>query len=94
MKLCSTANLIGFSVGWGMSWSNANYLDLQSPHTILTDGPITAEEAGLFMSLISVGGLIGNFVYLWILEKFGRKLPILFLSIPMSVCIRNGIFER
>lgn len=84
-----SANLIGFSVGWAMSWSNANYLELQSPDTTLADGPMTPGEAALFMSIICVGGLIGNIMYLWILEKFGRKKPILFLSVPMIVRIHD-----
>lgn len=37
------------------------------------------------MSLVCAGGLIGNVIYLWVLEKFGRKIPILFLSVPIIV---------
>lgn len=79
------ANFVGLSFGWSNAWANVNFLHLQSPQTTLRDGPITYEEASLVMSLICAGGLIGNVMYLWILEKFGRKNPILFLSVPIVV---------
>lgn len=71
------------------AWANVNFLELQSPNTILQDGPITYEEASIVMSLICAGGLLGNVVYLWALEKFGRKKPILFLSVPSIVCAKE-----
>lgn len=78
-------NFIGFSFGWSCSWANVNFLELQSPETSLEDGPISYDQASLLMSLICVGGLIGNLTYLWALETFGRKKPILFLSVPIIV---------
>lgn len=56
-----------------------------SKETSLDSGPFTNNEASLFMSLICVGGLFGNLIYLWVLDKFGRKLPILFLALPIFV---------
>lgn len=46
---------------------------------------MTKNEASLFMSLICAGGLGGNLIYLWVLSKFGRKMPILFLALPSMV---------
>ncbi|XP_031625980.1 facilitated trehalose transporter Tret1-like [Contarinia nasturtii] len=80
-----SANLIGFSFGWMSAWANANYDDLKSNSTTKTqlqDGPITLNQASLVMSLICAGGLVGNIVYLFVLNKFGRKNPILFLAVP------------
>lgn len=88
------ANLIGFNFGWMCSWANANYENLRSNGTSrstqLDDGPLSLQQASLVMSLICAGGLIGNLVYLFVLEKFGRKNPILFLAIPAIVCMRTN----
>lgn len=40
-------NFVGFSFGWSCAWANVNFLQLQSIHTTLEDGPITYEEATL-----------------------------------------------
>lgn len=79
------ANFIGFSFGWSCSWANVNFLELQSPDSTLEDGPITYDQASLLMSLLCFGGLLGNVTYLWALAKFGRKRPILSLSVPTIV---------
>lgn len=84
-----TANLLLFSFGWACTWANVNFLELQSPNTKLPNGPITYEEASIVMSLICAGGLLGNVVYLWALGRFGRKKPILFLSVPTIVSIKE-----
>lgn len=86
-----SANFIGFSFGWSGSWANANFLHLQSAETDLQAGPLTYDEASLMMSLICAGGLFGNIVYLWILEKFGRKNPLLLLSLP--IIVRDKILQ-
>lgn len=77
-----SANFIGFSFGWACAWANVNFLELQSPNSKLQ---LTYDEITLVMSLICAGGLMGNVTYLWALEKFGRKKPILFLSAPTIV---------
>lgn len=77
-----SANLIGFSFGWACAWANVNFLEFQSPNSKLQ---LTYDEITLVMSLICAGGLMGTVVYLWALEKFGRKKPILFLSVPTVV---------
>lgn len=80
-----TANLIVFSFGWSIGWANANLIHLTSSKEAFDSGPITDDEAAIFMSIICAGGLFGNILYLWVLEKFGRKNSILFLSIPTIV---------
>lgn len=80
-----SANLITLSFGWNCGFANANFLELQVTDK-LRDGPLTFDEASMFVSLICVGALLGNIIYLWIIEKFGRKKPMLFLAIPIFVC--------
>lgn len=81
-----SANFIGFGFGWANAWANVNFLELQSPNSKLQ---LTYDEISLVMSLICAGGLIGNLTYLWALEKFGRKKPILFLSVPTVVSTKK-----
>lgn len=40
-------------------------------------------EASWIASLLAIGGLIGNMCFGYVASKFGRKLPLLSLSIPM-----------
>ncbi|XP_055309204.1 facilitated trehalose transporter Tret1-like isoform X2 [Sitodiplosis mosellana] len=89
-----SANFIGFSFGWACAWANVNFLELQSPNTKLQDGPISYDEASLVMSLICAGGLMGNIVYLWALDKFGRKKPIMFLAFPTILSWTFIIFAK
>lgn len=45
------------------------------------------------MSIVCIGGLFGNISFLWILEKFGRKRPILLLAVPAIVCLLQLFFN-
>lgn len=85
-RLFFSVNLITFTFGWNCSWSNANFLELQKPN-VLPSGPITYDEASFVVSIVCIGGLLGNASYLWVVERFGRKKPILLLALPASVCI-------
>lgn len=85
--LCVAANLMGLSFGVTMVWAPANFLVLQSNETKLPSGPLTVEEAVIVASVFAIGGLAGNMSYLWIVERFGRKLPLLLLAIPQMVRI-------
>lgn len=40
-------------------------------------------EASWIASLLAIGGLTGNMCFGYLSSKFGRKLPLLSLSIPM-----------
>lgn len=81
----AAANLLSLSFGTSASWASANYLVLQTPASRLDNGALLPEEASLLISLTCVGGLLGNMSFLWVVEKFGRKIPLLALAIPQIV---------
>lgn len=58
---------------------------LLSDETPLPSGKITMDEASWIASLICVGGLIGNFFFGFVTSRFGRKSPLIFITIPKVV---------
>lgn len=60
---------------WNCAWMNANYYGLK----------LEKEEVGLVVSVVCVGGFIGNLMYLFLIDIFGRKNSILFLALPSIV---------
>lgn len=68
-------------------WSSPMNILLTSGDTPLPSGKITMEEASWITSLLSVGALICNIVFGYISNNFGRKIPLLVISIPMIVRI-------
>ncbi|XP_031634206.1 facilitated trehalose transporter Tret1-like [Contarinia nasturtii] len=75
------------TVGYGVTsgWSSPSILLLKSDESPLPTGKITTEESSWIASLISIGALIGNIVCGYASNKFGRKLPLLFLTIPTII---------
>lgn len=58
---------------------------LMSDKTPLPSGKITIEEASWVASLICVGALFGNIFFGYITSKFGRKIPLIIVTIPTIV---------
>lgn len=77
-----TANIISLAHGCVLSWTSPVIPFLRSEASPLDSGPITIEEASWIGSLNCAGGLIGNFVYAYLADKFGRKKAILCLALP------------
>lgn len=88
------ANVLALSFGQTMVWAPSNYLVLQTNETRLPSGPLTADEASMVASIFAIGGLVGNMSFLWIVERFGRKMPLLLLAIPQMVRISFGDYMK
>lgn len=58
---------------------------LMSDESPLPSGKISMEEATWITSLLQVGALICNIVFGYISNNYGRKIPLLVISIPMIV---------
>lgn len=80
--------------GVGLSWTSPSIDILESDESPLPTGKIKSEETTWIASLWSVGGLIGNFLYLFITNKFGRKMPIISLAFPKIVCWLMVLFAQ
>lgn len=79
---CITLFLPFHSIG---GWASPNVELLKSDESPLPSGKINMDEASWIASLICLGGLIGNFLFGFIAIRFGRKIPLLFLTIPIIV---------
>lgn len=53
--------------------------------TPLPSGKLSVFEASLVTSLLCIGSLFGNFLFVSLSAKFGRRIPLLFLAIPQIV---------
>lgn len=66
-------------------WATINFNDFHSENSRLSTGPLTLEESSLVISLINIGGLIGNFVAVPISQMIGIKRTIHSLGLPLIV---------
>ncbi|XP_031622892.1 facilitated trehalose transporter Tret1-like [Contarinia nasturtii] len=75
------------SAGYGVTagWASPSLILLTSDETPLQSGQITMDEASAVAALTSLGGLIGNIFFGWITSKFGRKNPLVFMTIPTII---------
>lgn len=48
---------------------------------------IDVNEASWLGSIISLGGITGNFSFSYLMSRFGRKVSIYVLAIPHTVCL-------
>lgn len=90
----SIVNIVVMASGVGLSWTSPSLEILKSDNSPLPSGRITTEEASWVASLWSLGGLIGNFMYLFITNKFGRKMPIISLAFPKIACWLLVLFAQ
>lgn len=57
---------------------------LQSAESPLESGPLTVEQTSWVGCLICVGGLFGNYIYIFLSNKIGRKTAINLLAFPQT----------
>lgn len=74
------------SYGTVCGWPSAAYSILNSSETPLRSGPMTVEELSWMVSIMCIGGFFGNMFFGCITGRFGRKLPLLLIAVPMTVC--------
>lgn len=89
LKWCTsgvqTVNLITISFGMTEGWPSPSIFLLTSDQSPLPSGKITMEEGSWIASLICLGCLFGNIFFAIISNRFGRKWPLIILSIPFAV---------
>lgn len=82
-------NLLVLSFGTTNGWATINFNDLQSANSTFTTGPLNLEEASLVVSLVNIGGFIGNFAILPISQIVGAKRTLHILGLPLIVRCLN-----
>lgn len=83
--ILQTVNFLTIGCGVTGGWPSPNILILTSDDTPLASGKITMEQGSWIASLWCIGGLIGNPIFGIITNNFGRKVPLIFLTIPAIV---------
>lgn len=65
-----------------MGWTSPFIPYLQSAETHLTSGPLTYDDVSWIGSVLSIGGIIGTFMFSAISQKFGKRTALFLLIIP------------
>ena len=78
-------NFLAFAFGHVSGWATINFVDLQSENGIFPSRPLTLEEASLVVSIVNIGGFLGNFTALPIIHRFGIKRTIHICGVPIIV---------
>lgn len=74
-----------FLYGVTAGWASSSLVLLQSENSPLTSGQLTLWQASWVGSILCVGGAIGQMFFSWMADRFGRKLALVFSSIPSVV---------
>ena len=81
-KAVVIVNIISFLHGTATGWLSPTLPILQSPEDTHLNRPITMEELSWIGCLISVGGVLGNFLFSVVAERLGRKRALVILAFP------------
>lgn len=68
-----------------MGWPSASLPILSADDTPLKSGPLSLFEASSIGSIICIGGIIGQLLYRWIADKYGRKPGMMLVAVPSAV---------
>lgn len=53
----------------------------------LPSGGISMEQASWIASMHCIGGLFGNIIFGYIINRYGRRLPLILITIPIIVSV-------
>lgn len=81
----NSGNLLTLSFGVSSGWSTINFIELQNENSTFSTGPLSLDEASLVVSLINIGGFVGNFAILPISKFIGIKRTIHLFGLPLIV---------
>lgn len=84
-------NLLALSFGFACGWASPNISLLKSEQSPLPSGKITMDEGSWIVSLMCIGGALGNFCFGYMTNKFGRKRPLIAMAIPNIVSFVESI---
>lgn len=84
-----TVNLATISFGLFEGWSSPSIILLTSKESPLPSGSITMSEASWVASLQCIGCLFGNMTFGYIINRYGRRRPLILIAFPLAVCTEN-----
>lgn len=74
-----------FNYGISVGWPSATLPLLRSEETPLPSGALTLFQASCIGSILCIGGAVGQVLFGWIADKYGRKPAMLLTSVPCVV---------
>lgn len=83
-------NLLTVTYGISCGWPAPMMSVLESDETPLPSGPLTLDETSSIASYVCFGGLIGNLLFGFSMNVFGRKISLLFMALPAIVIIETS----
>lgn len=78
-------NIISFGHGLVLGWLSPSLPLLQAHDSPLASGPLTIEQTSWVGSLICAGGIVGNYLYSFLSNRYGRKFALNLLAFP-QIC--------
>lgn len=73
-----------------MGWLSPALSTLNSQHTPLQSGPLTIDQLSWLGGVISIGALVGNFLFTIVGTYLGQKMSMFLLAFPNLVS--NAIY--
>lgn len=81
----SSVNLVSIGFGIFRGWTAPSIILLTSDDNPLPTGKLSMEQASWVASLHTIGILFGNIFCGWIMNNFGRRLPLILIAFPLIV---------
>lgn len=83
---------MGFGVLEG--WSSPSTILLTSDETPMPFGKISMDEVSWIVALPALGCLLGSICFGFITNIFGRKVPLIIITVPMIISWSLILFAR
>lgn len=83
----SIVNLAIMGYGAFEGWTSPSIISLTSPNTLFPSGQISIEQASWLASVHCIGGLFGNIMFGYIINRYGRRLPLILITFPIIVSV-------
>lgn len=88
------AILITLCHGIGLGWLSPMLPQLQSSMETPVDFVIDVHESSWLGAMLSLGALTGNFLFSYIMNRFGRKVALYGLALPNTVSLPNPLTHK
>lgn len=81
---------MALSHGMLIGWFSPATIVLSGDESPMVSGPVDIALISWIGGISNVGSLIGNFLYTWMTNRFGRRVAFFWLALPNMVSIGNG----
>lgn len=86
---------MSYSYGFSNFWTSINLIELKSENSTYPAGQLTEEQSTIVVSILNLGGLLGNFIIMPISQIIGIKKTLhtlgLFMIVSCSIEILSSL---